>query len=56
MDCILYEDSITVIIEDHGVGIEDIEKRGFPHLHQNPNWKGREWVFNNGKLYGQPRH
>jgi len=30
MECILYEDSITVIIEDHGVGIEDIEKARIP--------------------------
>ncbi|HAA24519.1 MAG TPA: anti-sigma F factor [Ruminiclostridium sp.] len=36
MDCILYEDSITVIIEDHGVGIEDIEKARIPAFTSKP--------------------
>ncbi|HEY8500958.1 MAG TPA: anti-sigma F factor [Clostridia bacterium] len=36
MECILYDDRITVIIEDHGVGIEDIEKAKIPAYTSKP--------------------
>jgi len=36
MECLLYPDSITVIIEDHGVGIEDIEKARTPAFTTKP--------------------
>ncbi|MDI9482597.1 MAG: anti-sigma F factor [Bacillota bacterium] len=36
MECILYEDSITVKITDHGVGIEDIEKARIPAFTSKP--------------------
>ena len=36
MECILYPDSIEVSIEDHGVGIEDIEKAKVPTYTSKP--------------------
>lgn len=36
MECILYSNSIKVIIEDHGVGIEDIEKARIPAYTTKP--------------------
>lgn len=36
MECILYKDSITVIIEDQGTGIEDIEKARVPAFTSKP--------------------
>jgi stage II sporulation protein AB (anti-sigma F factor) len=36
MECILYEDSITVKITDHGVGIDDIEKARIPAFTSKP--------------------
>ena len=54
MECILYPDSITVIIEDHGVGIEDIEKAKIPAYTSKPELERSGMVFSrNGKeLYG----
>lgn len=36
MECLLYPDSIEVIIEDYGVGIEDIEKARIPTYTSKP--------------------
>jgi stage II sporulation protein AB (anti-sigma F factor) len=36
MECILYPDSIEVTIEDHGVGIEDIDKARIPAYTSKP--------------------
>jgi len=36
MECILYPDSIEVSVEDHGVGIEDIEKAKIPAYTSKP--------------------
>ncbi len=36
MECVLYPNSITVIIEDRGIGIEDIEKAKTPAYTSRP--------------------
>ena len=42
--CEIEEETVTVVIEDYGVGIDDVDRAMQP-LHQNRNSNAQEWVF-----------
>lgn len=43
---------LVVTVEDHGVGIEDLEQALQPFLLQNRNWNVPVWAFLYGGIYG----